>query len=240
MYCSKCGSLLKESDKFCPNCGAKVDVDRQTANKPQTESKKTIDIPEPTQKVENVKAKPKTSNERLVIVGFLVILAMFIPKIIKNEIDNIVGDDNPTSETVQNITHTFGDVVEFDEMEYVVKDYSFEDYMGGLKGLNKAPEGYCYIVLHVDVKNISDTEQSTQSANFKIIYDDKYEYNASFASYTEFYDYNYKIVALGSLEDKIINFEVPIELRDNSDKSIKLVLARNKIYDDTKTIWTVR
>ena len=238
MYCSKCGYLLKESDKFCPNCGAKVDVDRPTANKPQTESKRTVNIPEPKKAV---KPEPMTKDNKIIAatlltVFFVVAACIFIKGLTTSDSNNT----NQQPVVIKDTTNKLGDVVEFDEMEYVVKDYSFEDYMGGLKGLNKAPEGYCYIVLHVDVKNISDTEQSTQSANFKIIYDDKYEYNASFASYTEFYDYNYKIVALGSLEDKIINFEVPIELRDNSDKSIKLVLARNKIYDDTKTIWTVR
>lgn len=101
MFCSKCGTLLRDSDNFCPKCGAKVDTARLTKENVQSEPERTtINIPEPTQKVENVKAKPKTSNEYLVLVGFLVILAMFIPKIIKNEVDNFVGNDNPQSETV--------------------------------------------------------------------------------------------------------------------------------------------
>ena len=160
---------------------------------------------------------------------------MFIPKVIKNEVDNFVGSDNQ-SETVQDITYTFGDVVEFDGMEYVVKDCSFEEYMGGLQGLNKAKEGYCYIVLHIDVKNISSSDKSTQSSVFEILYDDNYEYNVSFASYADFYDYNDSIVALGSLEDKIINFEVPIEVRD-SGKKIELVLSKNSRFDDEHVIW---
>lgn len=239
MFCPKCGTSLKDTDNFCPNCGAKVDTTRTTIEDVQPEPKRnTINIPEPTQKVGNTKAKTKRSNESLVIIGFLVILALFIPKVIKNEVDNLVGSDNQ-SETAQDITYTFGDVVEFEEMEYVVKDCSFEEYMGGLQGLNKAKEGYCYIVLHIDVKNISSSEKSTQSSVFRILYDDNYEYNVSFASYTDFYDYNDSIVALGSLEDKIINFEVPIEVRD-SGKSIKLVLKKNKIYEDDRVTWEIR
>ena len=26
MYCRNCGHLLKEGDKFCPNCGARMDT----------------------------------------------------------------------------------------------------------------------------------------------------------------------------------------------------------------------
>lgn len=236
MFCPKCGTSLKDTDNFCPKCGAKVDTTRTTIEDVQPEPKRnTINIPEPTQKVGNTKAKTKRSNESLVIIGFLVILALFIPKVIKNEVDNLVGSDNQ-SETVQDITYTFGDVVEFEGMEYVVKDCSFEEYMGGLQGLNKAKEGYCYIVLHIDVKNISSSEKSTQSSVFEILYDDNYEYNVSFASYTDFYDYNDSIVALGSLEDKIINFEVPIEVRD-SGKKIELVLSKNSRFDDEHVIW---
>lgn len=236
MFCPKCGTSLKDTDNFCPKCGAKVDTTRTTIEDVQPEPKRnTINIPEPTQKVGNTKAKTKKSNESLVIIGFLVILALFIPKVIKNGVDNLVGSDNQ-SETVQDITYTFGDVVEFEEMEYVVKDCSFEEYMGGLQGLNKAKEGYCYIVLHIDVKNISSSEKSTQSSVFRILYDDNYEYNVSFASYTDFYDYNDSIVALGSLEDKIINFEVPIEVRD-SGKKIELVLSKNSRFDDEHVIW---
>lgn len=121
-------------------------------------------------------------------------------------------------------------------MEYIVKDCSFKDYMGGLQGLNKVKEGHCYIVLHIDVKNISNSDISTQSSVFEILYDDNYEYNASFASYTDFYDYNDSIIALGSLEDKIINFEVPIEVRD-SGKKIELVLSKNIRFDDKHVIW---
>ena len=236
MFCPKCGTLLKDTDNFCPKCGAKVDTTRITKEDDQPEPKRnTINIPEPTQKVGNTKAKTKRSNESLVIICFLVILALFIPKVIKNEVDNFVGSDNQ-SETVQDITYTFGDVVEFDGMEYVVKDCSFEEYMGGLQGLNKAKEGYCYIVLHIDVKNISSSDKSTQSSVFEILYDDNYEYNVSFASYADFYDYNDSIVALGSLEDKIINFEVPIEVRD-SGKKIELVLSKNSRFDDEHVIW---
>ena len=26
MICKECGNLLKEGDKFCPNCGSKVEI----------------------------------------------------------------------------------------------------------------------------------------------------------------------------------------------------------------------
>lgn len=240
MFCPKCGTSLKDTDNFCPKCGAKVDTTRTTIEDVQSEPKRnTINIPEPNKVDLSQTKKSHATNKDRKILG-LTLLGVCLVVIIGSFIKGLTLEDNTNTgyqpAVTEDTTNKFGDVVEFEGMEYVVKDCSFEEYMGGLQGLNKAKEGYCYIVLHIDVKNISSSEKSTQSSVFRILYDDNYEYNVSFASYTDFYDYNDSIVALGSLEDKIINFEVPIEVRD-SGKKIELVLSKNSRFDDEHVIW---
>lgn len=240
MFCSKCGTLLKNTDNFCPQCGALVDTTRLTKEDVQSESKRTtINNPRPdkadlsqTKKTQAMDKNRKALAWAVIVVFLTVIIGVFIKGLSVGNTNNTGYQPAVTEDTI----NKFGDVVEFNGMEYVVKDCSFEEYMGGLQGLNKAKEGYCYIVLHIDVKNISNSAISTQSSVFEILYDDKYEYDLSFASYTDFYDYNDSIVALGSLEDKIINFEVPIEVRD-SGKKIELVLSKNSRFDDEHVIW---
>ena len=33
MYCSKCGSEIKEENSFCTKCGKKVDIEKNKGNK---------------------------------------------------------------------------------------------------------------------------------------------------------------------------------------------------------------
>lgn len=249
MYCSKCGSLLKESDKFCSKCGAKIN--KPESNVASDSSSKAKDLFEEISKERtrdnrsSKKEKQQPQNKKFkhpFLMAFVIInviiacgIGIFRPDLYEKwdkEREGYAIEQN--KEVI--IPAELNSTIEYDDMEYTVKDYSFENTMGGLSGLREATEGNCFLVLHVDVKNISNSTKDVNDTYFYVLYDGDIKYMGVFTDYSDFYNSNDSIIALGSLNNKILNFEVPFEVRD-SDKKIQLVLRKNTWNTNESVIW---
>lgn len=232
MYCSKCGNLLKESDKFCPKCGTKVEESKPDILKEASEDRSY-------KKTNNQKKKKIKHPFWMAFLLANVVIAcgigIFRPDLYEKW-DKESEELESELEKEKIIIGEFNSPVEYEGMEYIIKDFSFEDTMGGLSRLSKPEAGNYYLVLHIDVKNISNSTKNINDTVFYILYDDEIKYYGSFAAYTDFYQYNDSIIALGSLSDKIINFEVPAEVKDG-EKKVQLVLERNKWNSDKSVYW---
>ena len=155
-----------------------------------------------------------------------------------------------TSEEKTNSAPTIlnlGESFVIDNLQMTVDSYEFSDYLGGLDGLNKVEKGLKYCVVHVTVKNLDNsTKYLTEGTLFKntkyssqIIFDKKYEYNSTWAQYTDFFDAHESIPALGEISC-CFSYEVAEDVETQIDKQLIFEFGLNKTDTTKKCNWKLR
>ena len=153
----------------------------------------------------------------------------------------IISQDSEeeTSAEEQQIVYTIGDTQEFNGLQVTLKDISYSQYMGGFDGLLEAENGLTYCNITVDAYNGSSNSLDLNDFVFKVVYDGEYNYNTSWSSYSDFLEEAERIVPLSTLSNKILSFEVPIEITETA-RPLELTLSANSIFDDSSVVWKLR
>ena len=167
-----------------------------------------------------------------IIAGFSLLLFSLMVISAKNSHD-AANENNQTNTSVSianhqlqetNLTEDYnrlGSSVECGSLMIAVRTFSFARHFGCLKNLDMAERGYIYLVVFVDVTNVSDYPQKlTLNAELIVggqIYDHSYIENNNFLfSFAE-------IEPSDSLYNKAINFKIPADCQ-YSGSSIELRL----------------
>lgn len=76
-YCSSCGAELKEGNRFCRNCGAKLELEIETAQKPESVPARERVYEKPAEKAERISG-PASKKWVRVIGVILILLVVFV------------------------------------------------------------------------------------------------------------------------------------------------------------------
>lgn len=232
--CKHCGAQIAKNAKVCPQCGGKNKkpiflrwwfivlvvlvllsrVGRNITKSNDTQEAQTVTTTKPNSNT----SQNKTSK----------------------------ATEKPTPETTQVPHYSVGDTVVFDDIEVTINSISFSPYMGGSKKLKKADDGFINCVITVDVKNLGtsrlDLESNWPKSGkyvFTLIEDGENKYGQTVAKYTDFFMINESIPAKGTLKNKLLNFIVPIEMKD-SNTPMEIHLTYNSIWKPGMAIWDLR
>lgn len=100
MFCKNCGREMKDSEKFCPNCGQAVEGKRETGKKAEVNDKninKQDDIKEIKQENTKIKGQKRKSKKWIFIIPVLIIIIGAIVVFL------VVNGDSDKKETVQKL-----------------------------------------------------------------------------------------------------------------------------------------
>lgn len=135
----------------------------------------------------------------------------------------------------------------FDELELVVTDCKFSKYCGNLEGLAKAESGNVWCVVYLNAKNVSTTTKELRGAfnasstySFVLKYKGEYEYRETFSKYSDFFTAHDSIAPLETLENVCVSFEVPLEVKNNTDNSLCIQLSKNSREENDYVEWNLR
>lgn len=244
MYCHHCGAQLSDNAKFCTECGARI-----------TNSQQSIS-PIKKRKVKKPIIK-RWWFWALIVFALIIALSSRAGETsapAETARTTAQPTPTPTAEPTPEPTpeHTpapvyaIGDTVTIHDLEFTVNSFTFSRSAGGLGNLNPSGSDYVYCVIYVTVYNPTNEEQrivkkmlmgtGIPDYSTDFVYDGEYQYNSSFADYTDFLFANETILPLGTLNNKILNYRVPNEVQ-TSGKPITL-----KIYysDNEYAIWQIR
>lgn len=79
-YCPKCGNKLNENDKFCSNCGEKIEVEVRTSSSAGKDFFNSTYTPTPTQTVDKTKTLPLAKVAfilSLTSIGLIILFVVF-------------------------------------------------------------------------------------------------------------------------------------------------------------------
>ena len=119
-----------------------------------------------------------------------------------------------------------GETYKVDDLEFTVTSWKFSSYMADKSSHTKASTGNVYCVIYFKVKNNAKSTITLSRSitnpkyNTKLIYSDGYEYLCRFADDSNYFHSKLDIKPLEEYTGTI-NYEVPKEVKDNSDKPLK-------------------
>ena len=141
-----------------------------------------------------------------------------------------------------------GKTKQMEGLKITVNDYDIKNHMRGRKKYPRAKEGFKYVTIYLDVHNgttssidftklLSDNPQYL----FTLRYDEGIDYNESYCDSDEFLRHYNALPAQGTYSDLAICFEVPSAIAEDEDRSVELILSKNKIITLTDdVIWLLR
>lgn len=129
------------------------------------------------------------------------------------------------------------------DLEITINSFKFSSYMYDYH-YNAVEKGNSYCIVSLTIKNISTKTKTlndwgSSEYTFSLYYDEEYKYNSVYLNNSEFFYYHDSINALETL-NVIVDFKVPIEVRDNTDKSLKIEFKENSIYANEFYCWNLR
>ena len=156
-----------------------------------------------------------------------------------------LGSSDKSDENAPLMTGGVSATLTVDELEITVTKFVFSKYCGNLSSLGEAESGSVWCTVYLNVKNISKsakilTRSYGTKYDFTLDYNNGYTYNTAWFEYAEFLNAHESIAPLETLSNVCVSYKVPLEVKKNTENSLKLKCSYNSQKETDYVEWELR